>query len=79
LLFRAAPVAYGGCKAGVKLELHLPAYDTATATKDLSHVCKIQHSSQQHHMPSPLSEARDQIHILINTSQVLSHSGNHLH
>ena len=39
-------------RLGVKLELQLPAYTTATAT------------------PDPLSEDRDQTHILMVTSQV---------
>ena len=33
---------------GVKLELQLPAYTTATATWDMSHVCDLHHSSWQH-------------------------------
>ena len=45
---------------GVQLELQLPAYATATATQDLSHICNLHHSSQQHKIPSPLTEARDQ-------------------
>ena len=35
-------------RLGVELELQLPAYTTATATRDLSHVCELHHSSQQH-------------------------------
>ena len=34
-------------RLGVKSELQLPAYSTATATQDPSHVCNIHHSSQQ--------------------------------
>ena len=34
-------------KLEVKLELQLQAYATATATPDLSHVCKLHHSSQE--------------------------------
>ena len=37
--FRAAPIAYGNSQVGVKLELQLPAYATAKATQDLSHIC----------------------------------------
>ena len=33
--FRATPEAYGGSQVGVKLELQLPAYTTATAMLDL--------------------------------------------
>ena len=34
-------------KLGVKSELQLLAYATATATPDLSHVCDLHYSSQQ--------------------------------
>ena len=53
----------------VKPELQLPAYTTATATPDLSHVCNLRHSWILH----PLSGARDQTHILMDTSQVPYH------
>ena len=35
-------------RLGVELELQLPAYTTATATQDLSHVCNLYHSSWQY-------------------------------
>ena len=35
-------------RPGVKSELQLPAYTTATATPALSHVCDLHHSSGQH-------------------------------
>ena len=60
LLFRAAPAAYGGSQAGVESELQLPAYATATAIQDLSHVCDLHHSSRQHLILNPPSEARNQ-------------------
>ena len=44
-------------RLGVKLELQLPAY--ATAMGDLSLVCDLHHSSLQHQILHPLSEARD--------------------
>ena len=44
----------------VKLELQLPAYATATAMWDPSHICDLHHSSQQCWIPDPLSKARDQ-------------------
>ena len=43
----------------VESELQLPAYTTATATQDLSHVCDPHHSSRQRQVLNPLSEARD--------------------
>ena len=38
---------------GVKSELQLTAYTTATATQYLSHVCDLHHSSQQHCIANP--------------------------
>ena len=46
-------------KLGVELELQLPAYTTATAMPDLSHVFDLPHSSQHCQILNPLSEARD--------------------
>ena len=46
-------------RRGVQSELQLPASTTATATRDLSRVCGPHHSSRQHQIPNPLSEARD--------------------
>ena len=49
----------------VESELQLPAYVTSTAMWDLSHICNLHHRSQQHGILNPLSEARDQTHILM--------------
>ena len=49
----------------VESELQLLAY--ATATRNPSCICNLHHSSQQHQTLNPLSEARDQIHILMDT------------
>ena len=46
-------------RIGVKSELQLPPYITATATQDPSHVCDLHHSSWQCWIPDPLSKARD--------------------
>ena len=43
----------------VESEPQLPAYTTATAMQDLSHVCDLHHISQQRQILKPLSEARD--------------------
>ena len=63
----------------VESKLQLPAY--ATATPDPSHICNLCHSSQQHQILNPVSEARDRTLILMDTSRVLnplSHKGNSL-
>jgi len=46
-------------RIGVQLELQLPAYITATATQDPSHICDLHHSSWPCWILNPLSEARD--------------------
>ena len=68
-------------RLGVELELQLLAFTTATATTDLSHICDPHHSSRQRRIPNPLSEAKDQTRILMDTNRVchlLSHDGNSL-
>ena len=66
--FRAAPMAYEGSRARVKSELQLPVY--TTATQDLSCIYDLHHSSQQHQILNPLSEARDQARNLMVTSWI---------
>ena len=56
-------------RLGVKSELHLLAYTTATATKDPSCVCDLHHTGQ-HQILNPLSEARELTLILMDPSQV---------
>ena len=73
LLFRAVPVAYGSFQAGVKSELQLLAYATATATPDPSRVWDLHHSSRQCRISDPLSEARDRTCILMDTSRFHYH------
>ena len=66
-------------RLGVKSELQLLAYTTATAMPDQSLICNLHHSSRQHWILNPLSEVRDQSHILMDTSWVhnlLSHDRN---
>ena len=48
-------------RLGVESELQLQTYTTATAVPDLSQICDLYHSSQQHQILNPLREARDQI------------------
>ena len=60
-------------RLGVQLELQLPAYTTATAIQDLSRICNLHHSPQQCWILNPLSEARDETCIFLDTSWVLTH------
>jgi len=53
-------------RLGVESELQLLAFATATATPDASCICDL----QQCRILNPLSEARDQTHILIDPSCV---------
>ena len=61
-------------------ELQPPAYTTATAMPDLSHIRSLHHSSRQRWILSPLSEVRDGTHDLMVPSQFVSaaHDGNSL-
>ena len=57
-------------RLGVQSELEPLAYAIATATQDLSCVCNLHHSSGQHQILNPLSKARDQTCVLMDTSWV---------
>ena len=46
-------------KLGVELELQMQAYPTAAAMQNVSCLCNVHHSSQQHLILNPLSKARD--------------------
>ena len=46
-------------RQGLTLELQLPAYTTATATPDPSHIFNLHHNSWQRWILNPLNEARD--------------------
>ena len=55
---------------GVKSELQLLAYTTATAMWDPNHVCNLHRGSQHHCILNPLSEAKDQTCILMDNNQI---------
>ena len=57
-------------RVGVKSELYLLAYATATAMPDPSCVCNLHHSSWQCQILNRLSEARDRTCVLMDTSLV---------
>ena len=71
--FRAAPMAYGNSQAnGWEFELQLPAYTTATATQDPSHVFNLPHSSWQCQILNLLSKGRDGTCVLMDTSRLIT-------
>ena len=60
-------------RLGVKSELHLLAYATATAIPDPKNVCDLHHSSWKCWILNPLSKARDQARNLIVPSWIRFH------
>ena len=54
-------------RLGIEFKLQLLAYTTATAMPDPSCICDLHCSLQQHQILNPLSKARDQTHILVDT------------
>ena len=46
-------------RLGVQSKLQLPAYTTATVTRDPSHVCELHHSSRPRQILNLLSKAKD--------------------
>ena len=64
LLFREVP------SLGVESELQQPAYTTATATSDPGRIFDLHHSSWQHRILNPLSEARDGTRVLMVPSWI---------
>ena len=60
-------------RLGVSLELQLPVYTRATAPRDPSCVCNLNHSSWQRRILNPLGEARDRSCILMDASQMRFH------
>ena len=60
-------------RLGVHLELLLLAYPTARAMPDPSCICELHHSSWQHRICNPPSEARDETCNLMVPSQIRFH------
>ena len=78
-LFRATPVAYGSFQARGQIRATAAGlHYSHTTTRSEDHL-RPTHSLWPSQILNPLSEARDQTHILMDTSWVfnpLSHSGN---
>ena len=66
------PWHMGVPRLAVALELQLPAYTTATEMPDPSHVFDPYHRSRQLQILNPVSEARDQIRILVDTGRFVT-------
>ena len=79
LVFRAAPAARRSSRARARIGAAAETYATATAAWDPSRICDLPCSLRQYWILIPLSKARDQTCILMDTSWVLhplSHNGN---
>ena len=63
-LFMATSAAFGSFRVRDWISAAAETYTIAIATPDLSHICNPCHSLSQCWILNPLSEARDQIHIL---------------
>ena len=73
-LFRAEPMAYENSQARGRIRAAAASlYTTATATWDPSHLCNLYHRSRQHWILNPLSKARNQTCVLMDTSQIRFH------
>ena len=68
--FEARPRVYGSSQAKGWIGAIAASYTTTTARQDPSLLLDLQHSSQQCWILNSLSKARDQIHILMDTSWV---------
>ena len=63
----ATPIAYGSSRASGGIGAASEAYTTAMATLDSSRNCNLHHSLPQRRILNPLSVARDQTPILMET------------
>ena len=60
-------------RLGVTSELQLLACTRAAATWDPNRICNVHHSSQQHPIPAPVSEARDCTSVLMDAGRIRFH------
>ena len=66
--FRATLGAYGSSQASGCIRAATTSLRHSHTMQDLSHVCNLYHSSWQHQILNPLSEARDVTCVLTDTS-----------
>ena len=69
-LFRPAPAAHGGSQASDPRGATAAGLRQSHSNARSGHVCNLCHSSQQHRILNPRSEARDQTCVLMDTRQM---------
>ena len=67
------PMAYGSSQVTGRIGAIAAGLCHSPTAWDLSHVGSLQHSSWQHQIPDPLSKARNQTCILMDTSRICFH------
>jgi len=72
-LFRASPATYGGSQARGRIGAAAANLHHSHSNTGSGHICNLHHSSWQHWVLNPLSEARDRTCILMDTMQVCYH------
>ena len=70
LLSRAAPLAHGGSQARSRLGATAANLRHSHSNTDPSHICSLHHSSRQHQILNPPSEAKDGTQNLLVLSQI---------
>ena len=68
-----AGAAYGSSQARGQIRATAAGLHHSHNNAGLSHIYNLHHSSQQCWILNPLSEARDQIHLLMDTAQIRFH------
>ena len=69
-LFRVAPAAYRSSQARGQIRAVAAGLHHSHSNSGSSHVCRLHHSSRQHRIVNPLSEARDRTCILMDAGRV---------
>ena len=67
-LFIPTPIAYGSSQARGQIRAAAEAHTTATTPPNLSCICDLCCSLQQHQILNPMSKTRDQTHIFTETT-----------
>ena len=73
VFFRATPMAYGISQARGQIRAAAAGLHQSHSGARSSRICNLHHSSRQHQILNPMSEARDRTHNLMVISQVRYH------